>query len=565
MAESVVKFVLEKLSDVVVKELLHLYGVGEQVEKVSRELSFIQAFIKDADRKRIVDERQKQWVKEVRDLAYRIEDVIDTFLVEMPEPKPGKREAVKRWFMKTKKFRVFQRVGDEINQIMARIQEINESRITYGITNIGEGIEEKIRQPVRRILLPDNDEAGIVGFEADRDKITSLLLDETTTRRSVVSIVGPGGLGKTTLARKVYNSEDVKNQFDVRMWVVISQKFDPIDILRKIAKQLGIQQPQDLSEHELAELYRSLTTKRYLLVLDDIWKNDLWTQIEGIMPNSNNKSRVVITTRFFDVAKEADPLSTPYKLQFLTEELSLELFLKKALINRNANEECPPDLLDIGKKFVKRCGGLPLALIVLGGLLSRKPAKYAAWSKMMQTMDWGTDGEECIAIIGTSYEDLPLALKSCFMYFAAFPEDDEIDAQDLIRMWIAEGFVPQIQNRILEDTANSFLEDLAQRSMIQVSEGDYDGSIICRIHDVLHDLAIQKAKYDNFLMVCSKSEDLQNCGQMRRLAINDNSWYSKGKEREELYYNIASASPNLRSLFSWNRMPKVAELMHLRV
>ncbi|KAJ4775008.1 Disease resistance protein (CC-NBS-LRR class) family [Rhynchospora pubera] len=487
----------------------------------------------------------------------------------MPEPKPGKREAVKRWFMKTKKFRVFQRVGDEINQIMARIQEINESRITYGITNIGEGIEEEIRKPVRRIVLPDNDEAGIVGFEADRDKITSLLLDETTTRRSVVSIVGPGGLGKTTLARKVYNSEDVKKQFDVRMWVVISQKFDPIDILRKIAKQLGIQQPQGLSEHELAELYRSLTTKRYLLVLDDIWKNDLWTQIEGILPNSNNKSRVLITTRFFDVAKEADPLSTPYKLQFLTEELSLELFLKKALINRNANEECPPDLLDIGKKIVKRCDGLPLALIVLGGLLSKKQANYATWSRMMQTMDWGTDGEECLAIIGTSYEDLPLVLKSCFMYFAAFPEDHEIDAQSLIRIWIAEGFVPQIQNRTLEDTANSFLEDLVQRSMIQVSDRDVDGSILlCRIHDVLRDLAIQKAKDDNFLMVCSKSEDLQNCGQMRRLAIHDSSWDSKGKEgkeSEELYNNIASASPNLRSLFSWKRMPKVAELMHLRV
>ncbi|KAJ1692943.1 hypothetical protein LUZ63_009641 [Rhynchospora breviuscula] len=218
------------------------------------------------------------------------------------------------------------------------------------------------------------------------------------------------------------------------------------------------------------------------------------------------------------------------------------------------------------KKFVKKCDGLPLALIVLGGLLSKKQANYATWSRMMQTMDWGTDGKECVAIIGTSYEDLPLVLKSCFMYFAAFPEDHKINAQNLIRMWIAEGFVPQIQNRTLEDTAYSFLEDLAQRSMIQVLERDFDGSItFCRIHDLLHSLAIEKAKDDNFLMVCSKSEDLQNCGQMRRLAINDSSWDSKGKESEELYYNIASASPNLRSLFCWNGMPKIAELMHLRV
>ncbi|KAJ4804036.1 Disease resistance protein (CC-NBS-LRR class) family [Rhynchospora pubera] len=107
---------------------------------------------------------------------------------------------------------------------------------------------------------------------------------------------------------------------------------------------------------------------------------------------------------------------------------------------------------------------------------------------------------------------------------------------------------------------------MSNRSMIQVSHRDFDGSItFCRIHDLLHSLAIQKAKDDNFLMVCSKSEDLQNCGQMRRLAIHGSSWDSKGKESEELYYNIASASPNLRSLFSWERIPKIAELMHLRV
>jgi hypothetical protein len=115
-------------------------------------------------------------------------------------------------------------------------------------------------------------------------------------------------------------------------------------------------------------------------------------------------------------------------------------------------------------QFVHKCGGLPLALMVLGGLLSKKPCNYHAWSKVLNTLSWhDDDGKKCSEIIGTSYEDLPFALKSCFMYFAAFPEDYKISATSLLRMWIAEGFIPQEDNRTLEETAESYLEDLVQR------------------------------------------------------------------------------------------------------
>ncbi|KAJ4821428.1 Nbs-lrr resistance protein [Rhynchospora pubera] len=568
MAESVVSFVLVKLGDAFVKEVLHLHGVTAQVEKVSRELTRIQAFLKDADTKHVVNERQKQWVKEVRDLAYWIEDVIDTFLLMVPETKPGKREAIMRLFVKTKKLPAVHKLGDEINQIMARIQEINESRVTYGITNIGEGIEGESRQPIQPLVPSDADEAGIIGFDDDREKIISLLLDEKTTRRSVISIVGVGGLGKTTLARKVYNSEAVKEQFrEIRIWVNISQTFELIDILQKIAEQLQIQRPKDLSEHQLVnELYQSLKDKKYLIVLDDIWETDLWPQIEAIFPDPKNRSRIFITTRFLNVAKVADPISVPYKLPFLTEKPSLELFLKKALPNRNANEECPTDLYKISKEFAKKCGGLPLALVVLGGLLSRIPASYVAWDRKRKTMNWANDGERCFAIINTSYEDLPFALKSCFMYFAAYPEDHEIgDVDCLLRIWIAEGFIPQEENKTLEDTAENFLEDLAQRSMIQVTHRDFHGSIAsCRIHDVLRDLAIQKAKENNFLMTSSKIDDIHNCSQTRRLAFNYD-WGIRMEESELLGQSIASATPNLRSLLCSANVPKFSKLGYLKV
>lgn len=202
MAEALVNLVLEKLGDVVLKEVLKTWGVEEQVEKLRRELDWIRAFLKDADRKRIEDELQKQWVREVREVAYRIEDVIDTFLCGIPGKKLGVREGIKRVFGGEPK--ILHSLGEEIRSILQRLEEINEMRARYGIKSLGgSGAGRKL--PMRPPVLPDIDDPDVVGFDADRDNIVSQLLDETTPRLCVVSIVGPGGLGKTTLAKKVYN------------------------------------------------------------------------------------------------------------------------------------------------------------------------------------------------------------------------------------------------------------------------------------------------------------------------------------------------------------------------
>ncbi|XP_078153419.1 putative disease resistance RPP13-like protein 3 isoform X1 [Carex rostrata] len=525
MAESIVKFVLSKLTDVGVKKALQLYSVDDQVETVTRQLGWIQAFMKDADKKQITSERQKHWVKEMRDVAYLIEDVIDTFLSEVPlkPQKPtGMMESMNKKLKITKNLPVVHKLVDEITQIKKRMDEIETSRLRFGINTLGEDSGE-IKLPIRPPVLPDID-PNVVGFKKDRDNIVKELLDETTKRCSVVSIWGVGGLGKTTLAQKVYNCDDIKTQFELRIWVAISQKFELIDILRKVAKQLQLSiDPSKQSSDFLTEIYGSFRDKKYLIVFDDVWTDELWTQIGAALPNENNGSRVLITTRSSEVAKDADPTCEPYKLGFLTKELSVELFLKKALPNHDPNKSTFNDLCDITDQFVQKCGALPLALVVLGGLLSRKPCNYIAWSKVLQTMSWhANDGKKCSEIIGTSYEDLPFALKSCFLYFAAFPEDRDIDAESLIRMWVAEGFIPQENNKTLEETAESYLEDLVQRSLVQVKSRHFDGSIEhCCIHDLLRDLAIQKAKEDNFLVVYSHPDcDQQSLSRARRVAVH---------------------------------------------
>ncbi|KAJ4773815.1 Disease resistance family protein [Rhynchospora pubera] len=255
-----------------------------------------------------------------------------------------------------------------------------------------------------------------------------------------------------------------------------------------------------------------------------------------------------MTTRSLDVAKNFDSPYEPYELPYLTKEQSLDLLLKKAFPYQDPTEGYPNNLSDLAKEFVEKCGGLPIALVVLGGLLSKQPPNEHAWREVMQKMNWRADASK---VLLTSYEDLPFALKSCFMYFALFPEDHQIRARALIRMWVAEGFIPQINNGgTLEDTAENFLEDLVQRSMVQVKRRRPNNSILyCYIHDLLHDIAIRKADEHNFLTV---SDDLRSCSRARRVALH-------GKELME------DANPNLRSLLCFNGIPNISRHRQLKV
>ncbi|KAJ4794708.1 Disease resistance protein (CC-NBS-LRR class) family [Rhynchospora pubera] len=353
--------------------------------------------------------------------------------------------------------------------------------------------------------------------------------ERLTKTRAVITIVGTGGVGKTTLAHMVYKRTKAHFHFDIMLSV--SQQFSVIDLLRRMLNKIGhwpkgleiqkkkkkIEQSLPSDEEEVdnyvGTLKRLLNRKRYLIILDDVWGVDLWNQLKDALPDNNNGSRVLMTSRSIDVAKFADPRMVPYELGFLNDNDSRDLLLKKA----QPDDDQLADLDDLPDALSKRCKGLPLALIVVGGILSTKNQSYHDWKRVLDTMDWHEEDIDCMKVLAMSYEDMPYYLKPCFLHLASFPEDYKISAKRLIKMWIAEGFIPQQGRKTMEETAENFVEQLFQRCMIQVSSRCPNGSIKCfGVHDLLRDLAIHEARQENFVTVFQEAEGINHSQRVKR-------------------------------------------------
>ena len=238
--------------------------------------------------------------------------------------------------------------------------------------------------------------------------------------------MGMGGLGKTTLAKKVYNDPDVNGHFQCRALVYVSQVYTIRELLMGIANNVmrETDHMRNMGENPLGnEVRKYLEEKRYLIVLDDVWSIQVWNGLCLYLPESNG-SRVLITTRNQQITLDA--YAKLYQLCPLGEKESWELFLRKTFPTGSRSTisqvECPAELEDVGKKITGKCKGLPLAIVVSGGLLSRKEKTPSSWEKILRSMEWhlSQGPESCMGILALSYRDLPYFLKSCFLYCGAF-------------------------------------------------------------------------------------------------------------------------------------------------
>ncbi|MCD9640212.1 hypothetical protein HAX54_025394 [Datura stramonium] len=208
---------------------------------------------------------------------------------------------------------------------------ISHKRETYGITNInnaGEGPSNQsamVRTLRRTTSYADRDHI-FVGFQDVVERLLAELL-KTEPRRSVISIYGMGGLGKTTLARNLYISPNIVSSFPTRSWICVSQEYNMMDLAKNIIKSIQGRTKENLDLLEKMTRDRSrnlqpdlLKERKYLVVADDVWQREAWESLKRAFPDSNNGSRVIITTRKEDIAERADNKGFIHRLRFLSPE-----------------------------------------------------------------------------------------------------------------------------------------------------------------------------------------------------------------------------------------------------
>ncbi|XP_057801568.1 putative late blight resistance protein homolog R1B-16 [Salvia miltiorrhiza] len=344
-------------------------------------------------------------------------------------------------------------------------------------------------------------ESKMVGF----DDVQLQLLDWLTggnRNRQIIPITGMGGIGKTTLARHIFEHALVKEYFDIRAWTTISQTYNVRETLREILYQVSGDSRDDFSdENELGEkLHKYLWGRRYIIILDDMWSVEVWYKMRFFFPDYNDGSRVIVTTRLSNLAAELTN-SNNIGMRFLDDVSSWNLFSKTVF----GDEGFPLQLEEIGKKIVEKCKGLPLSIAVIGGLLAKSELTLEYWEHIEENLSSIVNSENdeyCLRVLKLSYYHLPAYLKPCFLYMGVFEEDEEIRVAELMRLWVSEGFLKPIINKSSKTIAKEYLKELVDRNLILVHKLGAVGNIKhCKMHDLVRDLSFQEAEKQRFYYV----------------------------------------------------------------
>ncbi|CDP12950.1 unnamed protein product [Coffea canephora] len=539
MAETVVSFVSNHLATLLREEGSLLRGLREEVQFIMDELGQMRAFLKVAEPKEDDEPRLQEWIKQVCEAAYDIEDVLDEFVLRFAGHRHhGFCGSLQRILKAIKSLPARHQVASEIQSIKSRIKNISELRRRYqdefGIDHRVAG--SSTMNDSRRYSRDDAllvEEAKLVGIDQPKQHLISKLLEGHDHQLKVISVVGMAGLGKTTLVKKVHEDPKVRKNFPVRAWVTVSQTCDFPKLLRDLIRQLNKSVPQSIESMTTAELKKIVKdilrrVGRYEIVFDDVWDVEFWNEIKFALPEGNYGNRVMLTTRNADVASASCTESQDYvyKMEPLSIEDSWTLFCNKIF----KGNHCPAHLMDVAKAVLDKCDGLPLAIVAIGGLLASKDvSRIDEWEKIQHSLGGELEGtgklERVKRILSLSYNDLPSHLKPCLLYLSIYPEDYLIGCYRLINLWIAERFVEWREGMNIEDVAWGYLGELINRSLIQVTGVFYEGlPNHCRIHDLMREVILIKSREQNMVTVTTgQPMTWPSKEKVRRLAIHSSS------------------------------------------
>ncbi|KAH1054093.1 hypothetical protein GLYMA_08G317400v4 [Glycine max] len=516
--------------------------VPKDAADMKDKLDGIQAMIHDVDKMAAAEEGNsrdglKAKVKQLVETSFCMEDIVDEYIIHeerqlADDPGCASLPCKAIDFVKTTASRLqFAYMNQDVISEFRGIKERNKTEDCSQIQSSGGN--QNITFDNLRMAPLFLKEAEVVGFDSPRDTLERWL-KEGREKLTVVSVVGMGGSGKTTLAKKVFDK--VQTHFPRHVWITVSQSYTIEGLLLKF---LEAEKGKDPSQSVYStmdkaslihEVRNHLSRNMYVVVFDDVWNESFWEEMKFALVDVENGSRIIITTRHREVAESCrtSSLVQVHELQPLTDDKSFELFCKTAF-RSELDGHCPHNLKGISTEIVKKCEGLPLAIVATGGLLSRKSRNAREWQRFSENLSSELGKHPKLTpvtkILGLSYYDLPYHLKPCFLYFGIYPEDYEVECKGLILQWVAAGFVKSDEAaQTLEEVAEKYLNELIQRSLVQVSSFTWSGKIKrCRVHDVVREMIREKNQDLSFCHSASERGNLSKSGMIRHLTIASGS------------------------------------------
>ncbi|XP_034703212.1 putative disease resistance RPP13-like protein 1 [Vitis riparia] len=471
----------------------------ELLTDFKRKLLVVHKALNDAEVKQFSDPLVKEWLVQVKDVVYHAEDLLDEIAtealrceIEAAEVQTGGIYQVwNKFSTRVKAPFANQSMESRVKGLMTRLENIAKEKVEL---ELKEGDGEQLSPKLPSSSLVDN--SFVYGRGEIKEELVKWLLSDKETAAAnnvldVMSIVGMGGSGKTTLAQLLYNDDRVKEHFHLKAWVCVSTEFLLIGVTKSILEAIGC---RPTSDHSLDLLQRQLKdnlgNKKFLLVLDDVWDVESlhwesWDRLRTPLHAAAQGSKIVVTSRSETVAKVMRAIHT-HQLGTLSPEDSWSLFTKLAFPN---GDPCAyPQLEPIGREIVKKCQGLPLAVKALGSLLYSKPERRE-WGDILNSKTWHSQTDhEILPSLRLSYQHLSLPVKRCFAYCSIFPKDYEFYKEKLILLWMAEGLLYSGQsNRRMEEVGDSYFNELLAKSFLQKCIRGEESCFV--MHDLIHDLA----------------------------------------------------------------------------
>ncbi|KAL7120488.1 hypothetical protein ACP275_02G126200 [Erythranthe tilingii] len=491
-----IQVLFQQLATTATKALARREKVESHFKKLSQNLSVIQAVLDDAEEKQLMENSVKVWLENLRDLAYDLDDMLDYIITRslIQDSKGVHQNRTSRvWkFIPTcsgytpgalvSNYKMM----SKIKELTSRLENVAKQRIDLKLReNLG-GFDRRsvMRSPSTSLV----NESHVYGRDEDKEAITEMLLGDVAPNEdvSVIPIVGMGGIGKTTLAQLVYNDKNVRKNFHVWAWVCVSEEFDVVSVTKTIYEAVtGVSgKSKDLDNLQVS-LKEKLAKNKFLIVLDDVWNENYgkWYDLCRPFQFGLTGSRIIVTTRNESVASVVGSPTIAYHMKLLTDDDCLSLLAQHARRSFEENTE----LKEVGSGLVKKCKGLPLAAKTLGGLLRSKETKNE-WENVLNSKIWDLPEEnDILPVLRLSYHHLPSHLKHLFAYCSIFPKDYEFDKNELILLWMGEGFLEQPNTRKRkEELGLEYFNELLSRSFFQRLSGSDSGFVM---HDLMNDLA----------------------------------------------------------------------------